>query len=164
MKVYKLDKSKLNPKDGKQPPKPVGYLAPAVGTFTLFVKDAKGVLDTTKGQAAFVWFHMHDQPHGGHTHEHLVLDWHVHGLEYAGSTIDDNYWAYKIIDGGSDADVEFVLLAKTRTNSGIDHGGTSSTTDVDEGYRIFYVAHEEYHLWAWDARTFIGHDDAHDHP
>lgn len=163
MKVAKFDRSKLNPKDGKQPKVPVGYLAPTVGTFSLFVKDAKGGFDTLNGQAAFVWSHEHDEPHGGHSHTHLVLDWHHHALTYAGSTIDDNYWAYNIVDPGADADVDLVLLAKSRTDSGVDHGHGGAKPE-DEGYRIFYIAHDEYHLWAWDARTFVGHDESHDHP
>lgn len=160
LKLVKFRDSDLD-RNGKPPERPIGYLAPSVGTFTLFQEKGRE-FDTRRGRAAFVWSHHHAEPHDGHKHEHLVLDWHSHELEFAGTAIGGNYWAYRILDPGKDTDVEYVLLAKTRTDSGGDHGSATDPSDVDEGYRIFYVAHEEVHLWAWDARTFVGHDEAHD--
>lgn len=142
------DALKLQP--GKPPKHTTGYLAPSVGAFTLHGgKDGRG-------DAAFVWHHGC----------HLVIDWHHEALKFAGIATDEHgtkYWVYDVGDADGDVGDQDekrpkmrIYFAQTRTNSSADGKGSH-----DEGYRIFYSLHEHLHLWAWDARTFGGHEHQH---
>ena len=144
---HTIDMAKeLDPKF-EAPDHVLGYLAPSVGSFTLSQGN-----NPKKGHASFVWNHL--EPHGGHSH--FNVDWHNDPMEYVGGLINNEYWCYKVVETPPEEHGP-VYIAFAREIM-----ADSASGKNDEGYRIIYVDHGFAHLWAWDAKTFDGHDDDHD--
>ena len=109
-------------------PPRLAYLSETVGAFAL---------DANQGHAMFVWYHSD----GG-------VDVHSHAMTYAGAVSfgSGRFFAYapEPVDE-DDHSHALILFSEGRVGH-------------DEAHRLFYLAHDHLHLWAWDARCFPLHE------
>ncbi|MDJ0532391.1 MAG: hypothetical protein QNJ70_07830 [Xenococcaceae cyanobacterium MO_207.B15] len=141
---HKIDIEKELDRKFAAPNRMLGYISPSIGAFTLSQNN-----DPNTGHASFVWHHY--EPHGGHSH--FEVDWHDDPLEYVGGLINNEYWCYKVKEDPEPQEgpvyIAFAKEIMLDRKSGVN----------DEGYRIIYVDHGFVHLWAWDGKTFQGHEE-----
>lgn len=148
---HKIDMDKELDPTFDPPEHVIGYLAPSVGSFTLEQERDPDGDRTDKGHAQFVWHHLHH--HGSHSR--FDVDWHDDPMKYVGGLINNEYWCYQVCETAPEEDGPR-YIAFAREIMADSHGKN------DEGYRILYVDQGYAHLWAWDAKTFHGHEDHHD--
>jgi len=110
-------------------PPELGYLSETAGAFAL---------DGQAGHAVFIWYH----DDGG-------VDMHQHALAYKGSVTlgGDRFFAYAPSGSGDRGHGHMLILF------------SEGRVGHDEAHRLFYVAHDHLHLWAWDARCMPLHKD-----
>lgn len=146
---HKIDfKKELDPKLDP-PPSMLGYTSDSIGSFTLSQNN-----DPKTGSASFVWHHYERHDEANHSHSHFEVDWHDDPLEYAGGLINNEYWCYKVKEDPEPQDGPVYIAFARKIMP--DKSGLN-----DEGYRIIYIDHGFVHLWAWDAKTFAGHQANH---